>query len=182
MHQASGERLLERAQLAVIEARRDDLNLKISDVQGPRRGLSVNPDGQALGGEAAEAQILRHVLPDATPQRGEQQLGRGHALVGGAVFRRLVQQDSMVARFRSELCAARVLQRDFQRLTPDSAWIECKRRAIARCKGKAGFCWSYSAHQVDRLRNSTPPRHSTARNDAGGATGGQARVHYQPVQ
>jgi hypothetical protein len=48
VHQASGERLLERAQLAVIEARRDDLNLKISDVQGPRRGLSVNPDGQAL--------------------------------------------------------------------------------------------------------------------------------------
>jgi hypothetical protein len=47
----------------------------------------------------------------------------------------------MVARFRSELCAARVLQRDFQRLTPDSAWIECKRRAIARSKEKAGFCW-----------------------------------------
>jgi hypothetical protein len=53
----------------------------------------------------------------------------------------------MVARFRSELCAARVLQRDFQRLTPDSAWIECKRRAIARSKEKAGFCWVEGVHR-----------------------------------
>jgi hypothetical protein len=108
LDQAGWEGPLERAQLAVVEAWRDHLNLKIPDLQGAGGRLGFDANQQAFAGEAMQAQVLSDVLADAAAEGRQQELGRGHALVGGSIFGRLIEQDPMVTRLRREKSAAAV--------------------------------------------------------------------------
>lgn len=61
------------------------------------------------------AQILGYVLADAAAERREQELRRGHALVGAAVASRLVENRSMMTRLGGKPRTAAVIEGYLQR-------------------------------------------------------------------
>ena len=108
LDEAGGEGLFECAQLTIGEAGRDHFHMKIPDLQRARGRLGLDANLQAFAGEAAQAEVLSDILADATAEGSEEEFGGGHALVGGPVFGRLVEQNSMVASFRCECGSAGV--------------------------------------------------------------------------
>lgn len=117
LDQAGREGLLESAELGVVEAWRDHLNMKIPYLQGAGRRVGLDANLQAVAGEAVQVEVLSDVLADAAAERSKEEFGGGHALVSGSVFGGLVEQDPMVTRLRCETCAAAVMYRDFQACT-----------------------------------------------------------------
>lgn len=78
-------------------------------MEGARGGLGFDADFESLGGEAAGGEVLGHLLTDASAEGSEKELGRGHALVGGAVLGGLVERDAMMAGLGGEASATAVL-------------------------------------------------------------------------
>ena len=83
--------------------------MKIAEVELAAGGLGFDANFESFGGEAAGGEVLGNLLTDASAERGEEELGGGHALVGGSVFGGLVEQDAMVARLHGEASATVVL-------------------------------------------------------------------------
>ena len=102
LDETGGEGLFQGAELAVGEAGNCDLDLKIAEMEGTRGGLGADANGESLRVEAVRGEVLRHNLTDATAERGEEEFGRRHPLVGSAVFYGLVEDDAMVAGLGSE--------------------------------------------------------------------------------
>lgn len=66
-------------------------------MEGTRGGLGPGANGESLRGKAVSREVLRDNLTDAPAERGEEEFGRRHPLVGSAVFDGLVEDDTMVA-------------------------------------------------------------------------------------
>lgn len=112
LHEACGEGFFQGPQLAFGKARDNDVHLKGAEMEGAAGGLRADADRESAGGETAGTQVLGHVLANAAAQRGEQELGRRQALIGSAVFGRLVEDDTVVARHRGESSTAVVFESD----------------------------------------------------------------------
>lgn len=106
MDEAGGKGAFEGAQLPFVEGWDGDGDIEIAEAKRPWRRLGSDADGETLGGEAAEGEILRDVLADAASERHEEQFGRGHALVGGSIFYWLIEHDPMVTGFGGKATAA----------------------------------------------------------------------------
>lgn len=118
LDKAGGEGLLQSPELPLIESGNDDPDLKIFEAQRALAGLCLHPNQQALRGEGAQSEVLGDVLADAAAQRGEQELGWRHAMVGGSVFGRLIQLKTVLASLRRKAGTAGVLQSDLQKALP----------------------------------------------------------------
>lgn len=97
LDEAGGEGLLEGAELRLGEAGDENFHLVVVHAQGARGGLGFDANEEAFGGKSAEAEVLRDILSDTAAESGEEQLGGGHAVVGGAALRGLVDDDAMMA-------------------------------------------------------------------------------------
>lgn len=112
--EAGGKGLFQRSELALGEAWGDNLDVEIVEAQGTRGALRSDVDEQTLRGKAAHAKVLDGVLPNAAAERDEQELGGGHAVIRGAVFGGLIDDEPVLTRFSHEARAAGMLQGDLQ--------------------------------------------------------------------
>lgn len=108
--------------MVFVEAGDDDPHLEFAEVERSGGRLGADKDLKSLGGELARAEVLHHILTDASSEGGEQKLSRGHALVRGSVFGWLIEHNPVMAGLGGKRCAAGVLQRDLQNLLPVQAF------------------------------------------------------------